>query len=205
MPTKWVPPKVFLKYKGVTVYHTYRNDDIEMPHRDYWYGWREDCCEERDSFDVRDLPNPHRYDLDTDQGKRAVLREVIDAGIVTKGGIVTAERPNPFVTLRLPAESWKVLAETLRLDASSSAFDPQLRHRIHEALASVEVVHQPDEPFTALRRIFDFLYLQTDEQGEKRYNPAKSWDADMLEAVAQIVRPFFPELQSVHGDEDRKS
>ena len=106
------------------------------------------------------------------------------------------------MTLHVPLESWKVLVETLRLDARSAAFDPQLRQRIQQALSSVEVVAQPDDPLVALRRVFDALYVETDEQGRKLCDPGKSWDADTLEAIAEAVRPFFPELESAQAEED---
>ena len=44
------------------------------------------------------------------------------------------------VTLRLPQEAWEKLRETLELDSKSSAFDPELRKEIREALDQVEHV-----------------------------------------------------------------
>lgn len=45
-----------------------------------------------------------------------------------------------IVTLRVPAAAWRILEETLRLDARSSAFDPELRRQIEAALGQVEDV-----------------------------------------------------------------
>jgi hypothetical protein len=46
----------------------------------------------------------------------------------------------PIVTLRVPANAWTILEQTLRLDAQSHAFDPELRRQITEALHQVETV-----------------------------------------------------------------
>ncbi len=43
-------------------------------------------------------------------------------------------------TLRVPAEAWAILAETLSMDARSTAFDPSLRVQIATALRQVEEV-----------------------------------------------------------------
>jgi hypothetical protein len=47
--------------------------------------------------------------------------------------------PN-LITLRVSEEAWRVLEETLRLDAQSHAFDPELRDQITAALQQVEQV-----------------------------------------------------------------
>jgi hypothetical protein len=48
--------------------------------------------------------------------------------------------PN-LITLRVSEEAWRVLEETLRMDAQSHAFDPKLREQIAAALHRVEEVH----------------------------------------------------------------
>ena len=45
-----------------------------------------------------------------------------------------------YITIHLPQEAWEKLRETLELDAKSSAFDPELRKEIREALDQVEYV-----------------------------------------------------------------
>ncbi len=45
-----------------------------------------------------------------------------------------------YVSIRLPQDAWEKLTETLALDAKSSAFDPELRKEIREALDQVEHV-----------------------------------------------------------------
>ncbi len=39
--TEWVAPAVFLKHRGVTVYHVHKDDDVEMFMRPYEYGYDE--------------------------------------------------------------------------------------------------------------------------------------------------------------------
>lgn len=69
--TEWVEPDVFLTHNGVTVYCTYKSDDIRNGPRTYWFSLSDLCGEEScecDSgkcscvFDVRELGNwtgPH--------------------------------------------------------------------------------------------------------------------------------------------------
>ncbi len=45
------------------------------------------------------------------------------------------------ITLRVPANAWTILEQTLRLDAHSNAFDHALRDQIAAALRQVEKVH----------------------------------------------------------------
>jgi len=88
MPYRWVPASVFLEHRGVTVYHVYKDDDVEQGVRQYWFGVREDCSDSDDAFDVRLLPNRSGHDLCTDAGRRAIIREAIDIGTITQEGPV---------------------------------------------------------------------------------------------------------------------
>lgn len=36
MPFKWITPDLFMEYKGVRVYHVYKEDDYECP-LDSWF------------------------------------------------------------------------------------------------------------------------------------------------------------------------
>lgn len=49
---KWVKPKVFLRHKGVKVYHFYE-DEQEEDRQFYWFAMHEDPYP--DPFDVREL------------------------------------------------------------------------------------------------------------------------------------------------------
>lgn len=84
--TEWQEPEVFLEHNGVTVYHTYKDDDIEQGPRTYWFvtGKHEG---EDEAFDVRDLETPSRDRLyghteSLSEAIRAILREAIDAGLI---------------------------------------------------------------------------------------------------------------------------
>jgi hypothetical protein len=64
--TTYVEPEVFLRFRGVTVYHTYKNDDINQGTRTYSFTLSRDCAEDscscerapcKNLFDVRGLPN----------------------------------------------------------------------------------------------------------------------------------------------------
>jgi len=60
MPYKeeWVDPEVFLEHKGITIYHIYKNDNIDQGERTYHYTTDIEEGERGDSaFDVRDLDN----------------------------------------------------------------------------------------------------------------------------------------------------
>ncbi len=57
---------------------------------------------------------------------------------------VQLEGPGERAIIRLPQEAWQKIRETLELDAKSSAFDPELRKEIREALDEVE--HVTDSP-----------------------------------------------------------
>ena len=53
-----------------------------------------------------------------------------------------------------PRWAWDTIEETLRLDAESSAFDPQLRRDIRKALSAVQDVDQVDaKPVTSRRKL----------------------------------------------------
>ncbi|WP_422661606.1 hypothetical protein ACK8P5_26145 (plasmid) [Paenibacillus sp. EC2-1] len=54
MPFTWLDPEILLTYRGINVYHTYKNDNIND--RSYlWYSLNDDGSE---AFDVRDLTTP---------------------------------------------------------------------------------------------------------------------------------------------------
>lgn len=71
MPLVWQDNEVVLEYAGVTVYHTYRNDNITEPY-DYHYAL--DASGDS-SFDIRDIDCPPWLDPDDHHG---ILRHAID-------------------------------------------------------------------------------------------------------------------------------
>jgi len=63
--SEYVTPEVFVKHRGVVVYHTYKNDDLQAGARTYGYTVNDECGEDSDcgecddkphTFDVRDMP-----------------------------------------------------------------------------------------------------------------------------------------------------
>lgn len=50
---KWEPPAVFMVHNGITVYHTYENDDVDQGSNTYNYAL--DGTSDDFPFDVRDL------------------------------------------------------------------------------------------------------------------------------------------------------
>jgi len=87
MPNKWVPAEVFVSHEGVTIYHTYIDDDMEAGRCDDRYGWDDHCYGDYQTFAIDDLPNPDGHDVDTEDGRKAVIREAIDIGILTQDGV----------------------------------------------------------------------------------------------------------------------
>lgn len=57
MPYRFVENEVMVSYRGITIYHIYRNNYEDAGWREYWYTKEPFGCEEDDdAFDVRDLP-----------------------------------------------------------------------------------------------------------------------------------------------------
>ena len=76
MPTAWIEPEVFLTYRGVTVYNTYKNGDSNSGPREYWFTL--DVTENEDlEFDVRDLPT-----WGWTEGIKGAIEAAIDQGLL---------------------------------------------------------------------------------------------------------------------------
>lgn len=45
------------------------------------------------------------------------------------------------IVVKIPLSAWRVLLETLSLDAASSSFDDNLRRELRKAMNSVEIVN----------------------------------------------------------------
>ncbi|HXJ94531.1 MAG TPA: hypothetical protein VMT20_16920 [Terriglobia bacterium] len=52
MPFQWIDPEILTEYRGIRIYHTYKDDDFEQP-SEFWYKAENG---EDSEFDVRDLP-----------------------------------------------------------------------------------------------------------------------------------------------------
>jgi len=93
--TSWVDPELFLEYKGVKVYHTYKDDDFEERLM-YWYAIYPTGCFHDDyiEFDVRNLPAPAGINLSTMEKlsnyaelHRKIIEHAIDQGYITQKGV----------------------------------------------------------------------------------------------------------------------
>ena len=83
MPLKSVDAEVFYRFRGVKIYHVYKNDDVEDICRDYLFStvsWSQDDSEY--TFDIRDIPRfgaiKRRKGEDSDD--KALLRLAISEG-----------------------------------------------------------------------------------------------------------------------------
>lgn len=95
MPTASVEAAAFLTYRGVTIYHVYKDDNVDNVRREFLFSIdphnSADCSfdEDRD-FDVRDFPFfPQREpsELNVDQAIRFTLEQSIYHGLITTEGI----------------------------------------------------------------------------------------------------------------------
>jgi len=78
----------------------------------------------------------------------------------------------------------------------------------HDERLSVEIIEQSDAPTasdasSALRSIYDVLYLDMNERGDF-YNENKNWSPDTLDAIADVVRVFFPKPSDPPTEDDDK-
>ena len=69
MPNAWVEPEVFMEHSGVTIYHTYNNDDINNKMA---YHYTVDISEQS-HFDIRNIP-----EYDCGLPHKEVFRRAID-------------------------------------------------------------------------------------------------------------------------------
>lgn len=98
----FVKPRVFLRRRGVTVWHVYKNDDADNM-LSYWFSLNEDDTGDEGTadagkrmFDVRELPGfvqpeggeyrayTELYDGKAHDPRRQAIVEAIDAGLITQ-------------------------------------------------------------------------------------------------------------------------
>lgn len=82
MPEGWIAPAVFMSYRGVKIYHTYRDDRVDQPVSDSVYGTSELVSYEG-SFDKDDNPIFYVCDLpgySHDLTDHLAIRRAIDQG-----------------------------------------------------------------------------------------------------------------------------
>lgn len=98
MPMTWVPPGVAVEFLGVTVYHVYKNQDLNRQMR-FWYTTDVDEGNVDAQFDVRDLHRFFYKELKEhseswaafansgDLAPNHILVLAIEAGVLTQNGI----------------------------------------------------------------------------------------------------------------------
>lgn len=80
MPLSWQDPEVALTHRGVRVYHTYKDDDIEN-RNEYWYSFY--MAADDGEFDVRNLVGPELDgNFTNEEGRRRIIRMAIEHGIL---------------------------------------------------------------------------------------------------------------------------
>jgi hypothetical protein len=93
-PRQILPPEVALTHQGITVFHTYRNDEIESGKLTYQFTVIPDDMVMEGRFDVRELPEwlqdpflipvtaqaKKTWSEDEDQHIRLILSRAIESG-----------------------------------------------------------------------------------------------------------------------------
>ena len=86
--TEWVEPEELLTHKGITVWNTYKDDEVEQGINGYWFTL--DAVEglvdgdELWVFDYRDL---HKDGQVCPTDAQDAIRQAIDVGWLTKEGV----------------------------------------------------------------------------------------------------------------------
>ena len=95
MPYKsvWVNPEKLLTRKGITVYHSYKYDEVDHGRRTYEFVLEVLDGEEDGSFDVRDLSTA-KYNPAVANGKLSAIKKAIRAAI-DKGELPPKTEPEP--------------------------------------------------------------------------------------------------------------
>jgi hypothetical protein len=78
--SEWIEPEIALEYKGVTVYHVYKNDDWNNGRLQYWFTMKQGGYDCQDDFDVRSLANAMGADVALKPVE--ILKLGIDNGIL---------------------------------------------------------------------------------------------------------------------------
>lgn len=92
MPYKieWVPAEEFLSHNGVTIYHVYKNDDIDDYRYDNWFV-TDPYHGMDEAFDIRELPKnfifPGMDKNDIEASHFHILKVAINEGVLTAEGV----------------------------------------------------------------------------------------------------------------------
>lgn len=117
MPYTWVAAETFLCYRGVYVYHCYKNDQTDSCRYEYHYTL--DASEESD-FDIRDLQA-----YDHTKRHQEILKAAIDSGELLPYGMAVEDLPakdaRPFTGQHIDPRSLPAKAELLAAVESDSS------------------------------------------------------------------------------------
>ena len=88
---------------------------------------------------------------------------------------------------------WTAYVKHTNIRIESAHIDKKTLLRIQRSLGVTQSCRPARQKSShpAIRRIHDLLYLDM-QDGREFYNPEKSWDADTVAAVAEIVAEFIP-------------
>ena len=76
MPLVWHDPELAMTHRGIKIYHTYKDADMDQ-RQVYWYSFS--VADDEGEFDVRTLP-PRDFDVAQSSGRLAIIQTAIDNG-----------------------------------------------------------------------------------------------------------------------------
>lgn len=85
--TEWVEPEELLTHKGVTVWHTYKDEDVEQGPSGYWFTLEPTEGYEGDELWVFDFRDLHAAGDVRPTDAQGAIRQAIDIGWLTKEGV----------------------------------------------------------------------------------------------------------------------
>lgn len=87
---------------------------------------------------------------------------------------------------------WSACIKHTSIKIESAAIDKNTLLRIGESFGEVQPTSPATEPVhPAIQQIHDVLFLDT-QDGQESYNADKTWDADTVAAIAEVVAEYIP-------------
>jgi len=137
-----VYPEVAFRHKGVTIFHTYKDDDGENV-SDYWYT-TEQNDPEAGIFDIRDLKRSLKDKLHTNCSRDDILRAGIDAHLIKTPEGVDHYSKYVIVQYTFRCGEYEFSARPAILDMHPDADIPDIIHMHFEEFWG-EDTYQEDE------------------------------------------------------------
>jgi hypothetical protein len=114
--TEWIEPELALEHAGVSIYHTYKNDDYDRGRTTWWFTTDTGCGDDPDFyFDVRMLPAPESGPSLDDHPK------------------YLAHNAARSVELGIPYSEWLVSQECKTLEAAWHEWNTVTKNQVIEA------------------------------------------------------------------------